>query len=72
MLVTVLLSLAHDGAAESVLVVAHQGAAAHCQGAAVDRSGDIADRVGAAEFCQGATVNYSSVIINHLGVAGAR
>jgi hypothetical protein len=72
MLVTVLLSPAHDGAAESVPTVAHQGAAAHCQGAAVDRSVVIADREGAAKFRQGATVNYSSVIIDHLGVTGAR
>jgi hypothetical protein len=47
MLVMTLSSPAHDGIAESVLVVARQGAAADRQGAVVDRMGVAANRQGA-------------------------
>jgi hypothetical protein len=53
MLVTTLLSHAGDGAVESVLVIAHQGAITGRQGATIDY--------------HGATIDHQSVIADHQG-----
>jgi hypothetical protein len=51
-------SHAGDGAAESMLVVAHLGAAVDCQGAAINHPGAASDHQGAAADCR---VSFSAV-----------
>jgi hypothetical protein len=76
MLVTTLLSHASNGANESVLAIAHQGATTDCQGAiaghygaTVNCQGAPADRQGVITGCQGVAVNRQGVITGRQGAA---
>jgi hypothetical protein len=64
MLVTMLLSHAGDGAAESVLTIAHQGAAADHQGVAAGRQGATVDYQGAATDHQGIVAGHQGATID--------
>jgi hypothetical protein len=58
-----------DGAAKSMLVVAHQGIAADRQGATVDRQSATVDCLSATVDRPGATVDHQGVISSHHGTA---